>query len=222
MIMPMITLRWRHIIIDVDTQRHFFLNGSIIRVRNSRGVLTNIRRVVKSVQLSDIRTISTLQICNYNDYCHSFYLPAECQKKLDGTLFNRRVRFDASNCTDMSPEILERYRQVIFSKRCFDPFEEPRVDRMLSELQADEFVLLGAPTEGAVKATALGLLRRQKNVTVLVDAVGSCNTTAGQVTLRLLSERGAKLTSTSMFLQCLSSSARQSDRLHPLIGHSYR
>jgi len=67
------------------------------------------------------------------------------------------------------------YDQVIFCKRCIDPFEEPRVDRMLTELEADEFILIGSLLEGAIKATALGLLARRKNVRVLVDAAGSNN-----------------------------------------------
>ncbi|MHC4529859.1 MAG: cysteine hydrolase family protein, partial [Planctomycetota bacterium] len=90
--------------------------------------------------------------------------------------------------------------QVVLCKRCFDPFDEPRADRMLSELRADEFVLVGAVTEGAVKATALGLLGRGKNVTVLVDAVGSYSTAVGHTILRLIAERGGNLTDTRTFL----------------------
>lgn len=63
-------------------------------------------------------------------------------------------------------EMLRRYDQVILHKRCFDPFEEPRSDRVLTELQTDEFILIGVAAEDAVKATALGLLARQTNVTV--------------------------------------------------------
>ena len=46
---------------------------------------------------------------------------------------------------------------------------------MLTELEADEFILIGSLVEGAIKATALALLARRKNVRVLVDATGASN-----------------------------------------------
>ena len=85
-------------------------------------------------------------------------------------------------------------------KRCVDPFAEPRADRVLSELEADEFILIGAAAEGAVKATALGLLNRRKNVTVLVDAIGSYDKFAGEIAFRQLWEGGARLTDIRTFL----------------------
>jgi nicotinamidase-related amidase len=197
MITPIITLRPKRIIVDVDTQRHFFIDRSLVCVQNHLQVLANIRKVMGWAQSRNIHTISTLQICGGNDrYYNSRIFGTECQQKLSLTLRNRHISFDANDCTDLPPEILEQYDQVIFHKRCFDPFMEPRADRMLSELQADEFILIGAATEGAVKATALGLLTREKNVTVLVDATGSYNQAVGEITLRLLLERGAKLTDT--------------------------
>ena len=201
MIMPIITLRRNRVIVDVDTQRHFFADSGIVCVRNHRQVLANILRVVKWARLGNIRMISTVQILpSEYPYCNSRITDIEGQKKINYTFRRRRASFDAADSTDLLPEILELYEQVIFQKRCFDPFKEPRADRMLSELDADEFILIGALREGAVKATALGLLSRHKNVTVLVDATGSYNKTAGEVTLRVMSERGVRLINTHTFL----------------------
>ncbi len=85
-------------------------------------------------------------------------------------------------------------------KRSFDPFEEPRADRMFTELEVDEFILIGALVEGAIKATALGLLARWKKVTILQDATGSLNVSAGKLALRHMWTKGAKLTDTKKFL----------------------
>jgi nicotinamidase-related amidase len=71
---------------------------------------------------------------------------------------------------------------------------------MLSELRASEFVLIGGTMEGAVKATALGLLARRKNVTILTDAVGSRDKAAAQVALRKVEAKGAKLAETKAML----------------------
>lgn len=199
--MPTITLRRNRIIVDVDTQRHFFTESGIVCVQNHRQVLANILRVVNWAKLTNIRMISTVQIfTGEHSCCNSRIADIGGQEKINYTVRKKCTSFDATDCTDLPVGILEHYDQVILYKRCFDPFEEPRADRMLSELEADEFVLIGAITEGALRATALGLLARQKNVTVLADATGSYNKTRGAIILRLLLERGAKLTDTETFL----------------------
>jgi len=191
-------LRKIRFVVDVDTQKHFFLNSSKVCVWNHRLVLTNIMRVIRWAHLGNIHMISTVQILN--GYAKLLFNGTEGQKKIRHTLWRRYISFDATDCTDLLPGIFEEYEQVVFCKRCFDPFAEPRVDRMLSESAADEFILVGAATEGAIKATALGLLARHKKVTVLIDAIGSYNKIVGRQTLRLLRERGAKLTNTESLL----------------------
>jgi nicotinamidase-related amidase len=166
---------------------------------------------VNWARLNNIHMVSTVQIFpGKYPYCSSFIADIEGQEKISYTVRKKYTSFDAVDNTDLLPGILDLYDQVIFHKRCFDPFEEPRADRMLSELQADEFILVGALTEGAVKATALGLLSRHKNVTILVDATGSYDITAGEVILRLILERGGKLTDTRTFLgtTCLQLAGR--------------
>ena len=85
---------------------------------------------------------------------------------------------------------------MILHKRCVDPFNEPRIDRLLSEVKAAEFILIGATTEGAVKATALGLLQRHRNVTIVVDAIGTHDNQEAKLALRKMEAKGAKLVET--------------------------
>ncbi len=201
MIMRAVPSGQKRIVVDVDTQRHFFLDNGRVCVHNHHQVLANIRRVMAWIRMEDVGMISTMQIYSapkmYNDFLNT---GNENQKKLTYTLRNRYTSLDATDSTDLPPAILERYNQVILMKRCFDPFAEPRADRVLSELEAEEFILIGAAAEGAVKATALGLLNRRKNVTVLVDAIGSYDKFAGEVAFRQLWERGARLIDIRTFL----------------------
>lgn len=190
MISPMITLPRKLVIVDVDTQRHFFQYRGVVCVKNHRGVLANIRRVVAWARLKNIPMISTVQL----------YDGMDGQEKIRYTLRNRHTSLDATDCTDLPMGILEQYDQVILHKRCFDPFKEPRADRILSEFEAEEFILIGAVTEGAVKATALGLLARRKNVTVLVDATGLYNRAAARVALQHIWAKGARLIDTRALL----------------------
>ena len=71
---------------------------------------------------------------------------------------------------------------------------------MLTELEADEFILIGSLLEGAIKATALGLLAREKNVRVLVDATSSGDKREAKLALRHMRAKGAKLTDTRTLL----------------------
>ena len=194
--MPAFKVGRKRVIIDIDTQRHFFTNEGIVRVRNHQETLTNIQRILNWGLRKNISIISTVQIyTNHNS--NLGMIDQEGQKKITTTLCSRRTCFPANDRTDLPPQILAEYDQVIFCKRCFDPFEEPRIDRILSELQADEFILIGAVAEGSVRATAHGLLSRQKNVTIVYDATGSYKKKAGKIVFRQMLVRGANLISTN-------------------------
>jgi nicotinamidase-related amidase len=92
--------------------------------------------------------------------------------------------------------MLRRYRQIVLHKRCVDPFDEPRIDRLLSEITAGEFIVIGACAEAAVKATVLGLLQRDKRVAVMVDAVGYHDNREAKLAFRKMEAKGARLIET--------------------------
>jgi nicotinamidase-related amidase len=193
MLMSVIRLRPERILIDIDTQKDFFLRSSRARIRNHGRVLANIRRVAAWARLRNIPMISTVQIYfNRNPQRYFCIAGTKGQEKIRYTLRNSRTSFAAGDCTDVPQDILRQYDQVILHKRCFDPFEEPRSDRVLTELRADEFILIGVAAEDAVKATALGLLARRKNVTLLVDAVVSHNRSQMHVALQNMWAKGIK------------------------------
>ena len=183
--------RWKRIVVDIDTQRCFFPDNGKAHVHNNRTVLANIRRVMAWTRLKHIYVVSTKQVpvC----YCNFRGDDTNSLNKIGYTLRNRRIQFDATDCTDLPNEILEQYDQVILCKRCIDPFEEPRDDRMLTELEADEFILIGSLVESAIKATALGLMARRKNVKVLVDATCFSNKPEAKIALQHIRAKGAKL-----------------------------
>jgi len=152
-----------------------------------------------------IRNIPTISICeiysnnnnnNNNSANNQCVDGTEGQKKIRYTLLNNRASFPADGNTDLPRDMLRRYRQIILHKRCVDPFDEPRIDRLLSELRASEFILIGTCAEDAVMATALGLLQRNKSVTIVVDAVGSHGKKESQMALRKMEAKGAKLIDT--------------------------
>ena len=186
----------RQILIDIDTQRDLFVANGAASVYNHRKILANIHRVIAAARHNHIPTISTAQVYN-PDYHSPGYCLAGTRglKKLKYTVRDNCVCYPASDSTDLPRDLLDRYNQVVFCKRCEDPFEEPRLDRMLTGLKADEFYLIGATAEGSVKATAMGLLNRGKKVTVLTDVVGTRNRPAAIRAFREMKAKGAILSS---------------------------
>ncbi len=199
MILQLIRTRRKQILVDIDTQKDFLLVRGKSCIRNHRRVLANIRRVMAWARRHSVPIISTAEVYS-NDNGNG--TPSHCidgtegQKKIQYTLVDNRISLAADGSTDLPRDILRRYRQVILYKRCVDPFDEPRIDRLLSELRASEFILVGTSLEGAVKATALGLLQRGKKVTVIIDAIGSRNTGDAKLALRKMETKGAKVIET--------------------------
>jgi nicotinamidase-related amidase len=199
MILQLVKARRRQILIDVDTQRDFLLAGGKACIRNHRRILAHIRRVMAWARQRNVPIISTAEVHPNNNgektigHCID---GTDGQKKIPYTLVNNRASFTADGSTDLPRDMLRRYTQVILHKRCVDPFDEPRIDRLLSEVRASEFILIGSSIEGAVEVTALGLLQRGKKVTVVVDAVGSHNKREAKLALRKMETKGAKLIET--------------------------
>ena len=196
MIMPLITLPRKRIIIDVDTQKHFFTSASSVCVRNHRRVFANILRIVNWARHQSIQILSTVQILGDESHSPLPVTAIEGYQKMNHTRRKRCNTFMADDRTDIPGGLFEHYDQVILYKRCFDPFREPKADRILTEIKASEFILIGTPAEAAVKATALGLLARQKNVTVVTDATGPFGNESGEIALRIMQERGVRLSRT--------------------------
>jgi len=163
MIMQLLKHRRKHVLIDIDTQRDFLLPGGNACIKNHADVLANIRRMMAWARYKSIPIISTAEVHPDNNgssivrYCID---GTRGQRKIRYTLLGNRVSFPADTLNPLPADLMVAYRQVILHKRTVDPFEEPRIERLLSEVLADEFVLIGAGTEDAVEATALGLLRR--------------------------------------------------------------
>lgn len=201
MIRPILTLRKKRIVIDVDTQKDLFLAEGKACIRNHRRVLANIRRVMAWSRRDHVPVISTMQCHGSTGHERDICVPGtEGVCKIPYTLRNRRVLFDSSDRTDFPRDILKEHDQVILCKRTMDPFDEPRAERILTEAKASEFVIIGGPIESSVLYTALGLLTRGKHVTVIMDAVGSHEKSPAEIALRKLQAKGARLIDTKSLL----------------------
>jgi nicotinamidase-related amidase len=196
MLIQMVKPRRKQVLLDINTQRDFLLANGHHCIRNHRRVLTHIRRVMAWARTHDVPVISTCQVHTNGDGNGHHGNGEQGAKKVPYTLIANRISFVPDSSTDLPRDLLRHYRQVIFHKRCLDPFDEPRIDRLLTEMKAGEFILIGTTTEGEIQATALGLLQRHRHVTVIVDAIGSRDLQEAQMALRKIEAKGAHLVET--------------------------
>ncbi|MHC4132790.1 MAG: cysteine hydrolase family protein [Planctomycetota bacterium] len=200
MIRQLANARRKRILIDISTQKDLFLATGKACIRNHRRVLRNVRRMIAWARRRGIPVISTCEVYpengNGNGEHHYCIDGTEGQEKISYTLLSNRTSFPADGDMNLPIDILRRYNQVILHKRTQDPFDEPRIERLLTEIKAGEFILIGAEAESAVKATALGLLQRNKKVSVVTDAVGAHDRGEADLAFRKMKAKGAKLTET--------------------------
>lgn len=199
MILQLVKDKRKHILVDIDTQKDFLLAGGNACINDHTEVLSNIRRIMAWARHNYVPIISTAEVYPNNNgsnlikYCID---GSWGQRKIRYTLLKNRISLPADSMNPLPADLMLRYRQVILHKRTFDPFEEPRIERLLSEVLVDEFILIGAGAEDAVEATAIGLLHRGKNVRVVVDALGAHNKRKEKLAIRKMKAKGAKLIKT--------------------------
>ena len=186
----------RQILVDINTQKDYLLADGKICIRNHKRVVSHIRRIMAWARRRHVPVISVCEVFPDNNGASYCIDGSEGQKKISYSLFNNRINFPADGHSELPRGILRTYSQVVLHKRSIDPFEEPRIERLLSEIRAAEFILIGASTEGAVQATALGLLQRGKRVVIVTDAVGAHNSRQSDHALRKMQAKGAKLVET--------------------------
>ncbi|MHC4638926.1 MAG: isochorismatase family protein [Planctomycetota bacterium] len=206
MIRQLFKTRRKRILIDISTQKDLFLASGKACIGNHRRVLGNIRRVMAWARHNSISVISTCEIYpkngngngngNGNIDDHYCIDGTDGQQKIRYTLLNNRATFPADGNTNLPLDVLRAHRQVVLHKRCTDPFDEPRIERLLTEMKADEFIIIGATAEDAVKAMVLGLLQRGKKVRIVADAVGSRDKQEAKLALRKMEAKGAKIIET--------------------------
>ncbi len=156
----------------------------------------NLRRINAWARTKDIRMVSTMLERpgkNGDFFCIA---GTDGQKKINYTIRNRRICFEADGYTDISRDMFLYNNQVVLKKRTDNPFEEPRIERLLTEIRADEFVVVGAVAEGAVVATVLGLLQRGKKVVIVADCIGAHDRQKADLALRKMKAKGAVISDT--------------------------
>ncbi len=190
-------MKWNRVLIDVCTQHDFLDSGGILQVANREAVIPNLKEVFRWARTAQLPVVSSVESHRPAEPLNGF--PLHCidgtqgQEKLAFTLLTPSFLVETDNYLCLPPDIGQNYRQLIFRKRTRDILSNPKADRFLTQLDADEFILFGVGLERAIKSLALGLLIRHKPVTVISDACGYWSSADGDLSLRQLAAKGVRL-----------------------------
>ncbi len=168
-------MKYERILLDVEAQRDFFTpSGSCYTPRAERAA-QRIQRLFAWAKDERIPVLSTMLRVR-PDRTGPLAVPAciegtRGERRLPRTLLRRRVNFGLRNVTDLPPQALRQYGQVLFEQRVTDPFAHSRFERLISEIGPTTFVVCGAGLAHGLFQAAVGLRARGFGVVLASDAV---------------------------------------------------
>lgn len=113
----------------------------------------------------------------------------EGYRKLPATIMRRRRDMPTDCGTSLPVEGFEATQQFIFDLPGLNPFESPRLDRLLSEAEVATWLIVGGPLEWTVRVAVLGLLQRRQKVAVVRDCIGQRDPYEGEMALRQIESK---------------------------------
>ena len=196
---------WQCVLVDLNTQRDFLDPVAKCRVRNGRKFVPAARRVVAWAKWNHVPVVSSVD-CHRNGESPHDGFPRHCvdgtlgQRKIPWTLFGAHISIEGDSTLAVPLDLFDEYQQVIFRKRTHALFGNPKADRFLTQLRAKEFVLFGVGLEFSVEPLALGLLARNRKVTVLADCCGYWSASEADLALRRMHAKGVDLVAVEQLL----------------------
>ncbi len=195
-------MNWKRVLIDVCTQRDYLDPGAVLQVANREPLLRNLRDIFRWVKSSNVPVVSVMESHRPAELTNGF--PLHCidgtrgQEKVPFTRLTPRIAVETDNYLSLPPGLHSRYRQLVFRKRSREILSNPKADRFFTQLDTDEFILVGVGLGRTIKPLALALKARHKlSITVITDACGYWSAAEGDLATRKLAAKGIKLITTA-------------------------
>lgn len=201
----MVQLRESEVFLDVCTQRDYLAPDGARRISNAGVVAQNLKHLMAFSRWANIPTLSCVEVHRFDEVRGrpnpACVLGTPGLQKLACSVLPRRVVLESDNFLCVPLDIFKHYQQAILVKTQRDPFANPKLDRLLTELPTTRFVLFGVALESNLRLLSLGLLLRHRSVTLISDACGYWTEGDADMTLRQLAAKGCQLLTTHEFLE---------------------
>ncbi len=196
----MVDLRARSVFLDVCTQHDYLSPAGAAPSINAPQASRHIKRLVAFARWAKLPIVSCVDVRRVDEVRGlpnpTCVLGTAGQRKVGFTLLPTRVLIDSDNCLCVPMDVLDRHQQAILTKSHRDPFTNPKLDRLLTELPSTRFVVMGVSLECSIRLLILGLILRQRRVALVSDACGYWNESEAEMTLRQLEAKGCELVTT--------------------------
>ncbi len=204
----------RDVFLDVCTQFDYLHPHGQRPIANLPTLTRALKRGLAFVRWSKASLVSCVELRRPSDGPHgdsrACVRGTRGQRKPSYTLMPSRIMIDSDGSHTVGLDVLLQHQQVILVKNDRDPFANPKIDRLLTEVPADQFVIWGVDLEVTVRLLALGLLLRGRRVAVIADACGYWDPEQADMTLRQLQAKGCHVVTAREFVR-----ERLAARRHP-------
>lgn len=198
-------LRQCDVLFDMCVQDEYLGSQAAAPCLNSESLIGNLKRLIAFARLTRQPMISCVDTRRSNQVDREFrhVSPDDNPEnhKIGFSLLHDHCVVATDNFLCAPLDILQHTQQAIFSKCHRDPFTNPKLDRVLTEMPARRFVVFGVPVEYSLRMLVLGLLRRSRKVAMIHDACGYWSTSEATMVLRQLHVKGCEMLDTESFIQ---------------------
>lgn len=190
---------------DVDTQKDFMEPTGALYVSGAERLAGSLEALTRHARSCGIPLVASAD-AHAPDDPEFRQFPPHC---VAGTSGAARIAATAvadarvvpnSPVGDAELDAAARVGEALFEKVHFDAFTNPNLERYLTRLGADEFVVYGVATDYCVRAAVLGLLRRGWGVRLVTDAIAAVAADTGKRALDEMLAAGARPTTAAEVL----------------------
>lgn len=195
----------RDVFLDMCVQRDYLNPESPQCCANSGAIFRNLKRLMAFIRWAKAPLLSCVDSDCGNRIGEQFVAVRSAV-----SIVQRRFAFsvmpdyrvvESDNCLCVALDILKDCQQAIFSKVHRDPYTNPKLDRLLTEMPARRFIVFGLPLDTSLRMLVLGLIRRNRRVLLIDDACGWYNPQEAAMIMRKLIVKGSEVSSTQEFIR---------------------
>ncbi len=200
---------------DIDTQHDFIDQDGKLPAPGAAGIVPQLIRLTRAAVRERVPIVATADAHAEGDPEFEEF-GAHC---VAGTYGQRKI--PATSCEGAvvaDPDVLHeqlqeleggRIPQLVIEKQMLNAFDEPVAAKVLEALDPARIFVYGVATEYCVRVQTLSMLRRNRVVSVVRDAVSAIDEEDGRAAMEEMTAAGAAVTDTAAVLGLIASLGNQ-------------
>lgn len=187
--------------LDLDTQYDFMVPEGNLYVPGAKDLISGLAALVRLAIMRDLPIIASVDTHIEDDSEFRVFSP-HCVKGTPGhEKIPQTIHPNPLVVTNQPQHVtFIKGQELIIEKSIYSIFDNVNTDNILRSVNKKHFILFGVATEYCVRVSALGLLERHFEVTVVFDAVAAVTEVGGDKALAEMEQAGINFITTSQVL----------------------